>query len=52
MHEIKLSLTTKEMETLLSVTAGMAHAHEEADALWRKVSKEVTKQLPLKTGDN
>lgn len=51
MHEIKLSLTTKEMETLLSVTAGMAHAHPEAEALWRKVSKEVTKQLPLKTGE-
>jgi hypothetical protein len=51
MHEINLSLTTKEMETLLSVTAGMAHAHEEADSLWGKVSKEVMKNLPLKTGE-
>jgi len=51
MHEMHLSLTTKEMETLLSLTAGMAHHSEECDFIWRKVSKEVAKHLPLKTGE-
>lgn len=46
---MELDLTRREMETLLSITAGMAHASDEADSLWRKVSKEVWKELPFKT---
>jgi hypothetical protein len=48
---MNLSLTTKEMETLLSLTAGMAHHSDECNSIWGKVSKEVIKQLPLKTGE-
>ena len=46
---MNLDLTTREMETLLSLTAGMAHHSEECNSIWRKVSKEVMKQLPFKT---
>jgi hypothetical protein len=46
---MNLDLTRQEMETLLSLTAGMAHVSDQADSLWRKVSKEVWKELPFKT---
>ena len=42
--EMNLDLTSKEMETLLSLTAGMSHHSEECEAIWRKVSKEFNRK--------
>ena len=41
---MNLDLTAQEMETLLSLTAGMAHHSEECNSIWRKVSEEFVRR--------
>jgi len=48
---MNLSLTRQEAEIILSLTADTARKGAEYDALWRKISKEVTEQLLSRTGE-
>lgn len=48
---MNLDLTRQEAEIILSLTADTARNGEAYDALWRKISKEVTRQLLSKTGE-
>jgi hypothetical protein len=42
---MNLDLTSQEMEVLLSITAENARHGEQAEALWRKVSKEFNRKF-------
>jgi hypothetical protein len=50
-RKMNLSLTRQEAEIILSLTADTARKGGAYDALWRKISKEVTEQLLSKTGE-